>query len=143
MKDEIEMQDVIEIFALQDVEASTSSKLHVTKVLSHAVTTFTCPTRSIFVVVQLNMKFLVLLLAAGALEGIAAKGVKCKGLKGAKGEKCEKADDKDSCKGCCPYNARCIAPDSPCCEDHENCFTKEVWSKAKVEWCCTIKGLGC
>ena len=32
MKDEIEMQDVIEIFALQDVEASTSSKLHVTQV---------------------------------------------------------------------------------------------------------------
>lgn len=37
MQDEIEMQDVIEIFALQDVEASTSSKLHVTQVLSHAV----------------------------------------------------------------------------------------------------------
>jgi hypothetical protein len=59
------------------------------------------------------------------------------------GDCCPSCHSVPSCSGCCPENARCFAPDPPCCAKRENCYTREVWSEEKKKWCCDNKHIGC
>ena len=70
-------------------------------------------------------------------------------LKGKKNTKCPK-DKKNKCppKGklldCANKKTKKSCPVScPVCVLPHNCFTKEVWSKDKVKWCCDNMQLGC
>ena len=57
---------------------------------------------------------------------------KCSPRKG-KPLDCTNKKTKKSCPVSCPV---CVPP-------YFNCFTKEVWSEEKVEWCCDNMQLGC
>ena len=57
-------------------------------------------------------------------------------------ETCETTKSKKKCKKPCFWkNGMCIEKSED--SNGHNCFTKEMWSDEKKEWCCKMKDIGC